>query len=141
MNLDEIDWDNINRMYFNSNNNDEYDMCTWGSKSDIKYLCECLYKIKNAPSKDIATIKETFIIDELQKYMDLSNPSEPKWIEPVRLRLQEKEDWKIQCKKAIEKLREFHFVMMCEQRKNSVDYIMHAGAYMALGDLIRELEL
>jgi hypothetical protein len=51
--------------------------------------------------RDYATIKEAFIIDELQKYMDLSNPSEPKWVENVRLRLQEKKDWEIDKLKAL----------------------------------------
>ena len=51
--------------------------------------------------EDYATIKEAFIIDELQKYMDLSNPSEPKWVENVRLRLQEKKDWEIDKLKAL----------------------------------------
>ena len=40
--------------------------------------------------KDHATIKEAFIIDQLQEYMDLSDPSNPRWINQVRLRLQEK---------------------------------------------------
>jgi len=51
--------------------------------------------------RDYATIKEAFIIDELQKYMDLSNPSEPKWVENVRLRLQEKKDWEIEKEQAL----------------------------------------
>lgn len=52
--------------------------------------------------KDHLTLKEAFIIEQLQGYMDLSkNP--PVWIEPVRLRLQEKEDWKRQVKNVINK--------------------------------------
>ncbi len=41
-----------------------------------------------------AAIREAFIIEELQSYMDVSNPSKPTWVERVKLRLQEKEDWK-----------------------------------------------
>ena len=44
--------------------------------------------------QDSNTIKEAFIIDELQSYMDLKDPSNPKWVKPVRVRLQEKGDWK-----------------------------------------------
>ena len=43
--------------------------------------------------KDHATIKEAFIVDELQSYMDLKDPSNPKWVTPVRVRLQKKKDW------------------------------------------------
>jgi hypothetical protein len=68
-----------------------------GSTSGNEYILETNFSEKEVaknPIKDVATAREAFIIDELQKYMDLSNPSEPKWIESVRLRLQEKEDWK-----------------------------------------------
>ena len=51
--------------------------------------------------KDHATIKEAFIIDELQSYMDLKDPSNPKWVTPVRVRLQEKKDWKQKASEAI----------------------------------------
>ena len=53
---------------------------------------------------DNATIKEAFIFEELQSYMDLSDPANPKWITPVKLRLQEKKDWEENVKAAIEKL-------------------------------------
>ena len=56
--------------------------------------------------KDVATIKEAFIIDELQSYMDLSDPSNPFWVTPVRVRLQEKKDWEMKVKNAIEKVRQ-----------------------------------
>jgi len=59
-------------------------------------------KIVETLLKDVATVKEAFIIDELQKYMDLTQKP-PVWVEPVRLRLQEKDDWKRQCEYAIEK--------------------------------------
>jgi len=72
----------------------------------MKYKTD-IEKAKFKLIHDIATIKEAFIIDELQSYMDLSDPSNPKWIEPVRLRLQEKEDWKRRVKEAISK----HFVI------------------------------
>jgi len=52
--------------------------------------------------QDIATIKEAFIIDELQSYMDLKDPSNPKWAQLVRVRLQEKKDWEQRVKGAIE---------------------------------------
>ena len=50
-----------------------------------KELEKAIFKL----CKDEATLKEAFIIDELQKYMDLSNPSKPEWIGKVRLRLKE----------------------------------------------------
>lgn len=53
--------------------------------------------------QDIVTMKEAFIIEELQAYMDLSDPANPKWVVPVRLRLQEKKDWKKQVAGVIEK--------------------------------------
>ena len=53
---------------------------------------EAIYKL----IQDTNTIKEAFIIDELQSYMDLSDTSNPKWIKPVRVRLQEKKDWEQQ---------------------------------------------
>ena len=53
--------------------------------------------------KDHATIKEAFIIDQLQEYMDLSDPSNPRWINQVRLRLQEKKDWEEKVREAIDK--------------------------------------
>jgi hypothetical protein len=68
-----------------------------GSTSRNEYILSIDFPEKEDtknPIKDIATAREAFIIDELQKYMDLTNPSEPKWINSVRLRLQEKEDWK-----------------------------------------------
>jgi hypothetical protein len=68
-----------------------------GSTSGNDYILEIDFSEKEDTKnliKDSAIAKEAFIIEELQKYMDLSNPSEPKWIGLVRLRLQEKEDWK-----------------------------------------------
>jgi hypothetical protein len=94
-------------------------------------------KIVETLLKDVATVKEAFIIDELQKYMDLTkNP--PTWVEPVRLRLQEKEDWKREVKQVIEKLRAIHFKGM---EGDEPDSAMHNGAYIALGDLLLELKL
>ena len=58
---------------------------------------------KNYLLRDVATVKEAFIIDELQKYMDLSNPDNPKWVESVRLRLQDKEDWKNRVRQVLRK--------------------------------------
>lgn len=53
--------------------------------------------------KDHATIKEAFIIDELQSYMDLKEPSTPKWVNPVKVRLQEKKDWESKASEVIKK--------------------------------------
>lgn len=52
---------------------------------------------------DHATIKEAFIIDELQSYMDLSNPSKPLWTTPVRLRLKELNEHKQKVKEVYNK--------------------------------------
>ena len=54
--------------------------------------------------KDHATIKETFIIDQLQTYMVGNKKGGMDWVEPVRLRLQEKEDWKREVENAIDKV-------------------------------------
>ena len=111
---EEIDWIRINKIYDASGNDDEYNSLTWGSRDDIQYLCDCLYKIKEAKTpttvftllKDVATIKEAFIIDELKSYMDFTNPSKPVWTKEVRLRLQEKKDWEFNLKQSIKELRE-----------------------------------
>lgn len=110
-----------NELRCNVGKNDEYSEMAWGSKDDIIELLDYIdelekelekqlqskkdiffvesycgikiEKLNEILTKDSATVKEAFIIDELQKYMDLTkNP--PVWVEPVRLRLQEKEDWK-----------------------------------------------
>jgi hypothetical protein len=52
--------------------------------------------------QDTALIKEVFILDQLQSYMDLKDPANPKWVQPVRLRLQEKGDWKSTLRSDIE---------------------------------------
>lgn len=62
--------------------------------------------------KEQATIREIFIIDELQKYMDFqkTNDGELKifWNEPVRLRLQEKKDWKESVRTELNKSLDYH---------------------------------
>jgi len=56
--------------------------------------------------KDVATLKEAFIIDELQSYMDLSDPSNPTWSQAVRLRLLEIQDYKQKVREVIDKAKE-----------------------------------
>ena len=64
--------------------------------------------------QDAATIKEAFIVDELQSYMDLSDPSNPIWIQPVRVRLQEKRDWEQRQREVI--IRTFNEVVPAHKR-------------------------
>jgi hypothetical protein len=47
-------------------------------------------------------IKEAFIIEELQKYVDTSDPPKLVWNEQVRVRLQEKKDWQQQLLRALD---------------------------------------
>jgi hypothetical protein len=52
----------------------------------------------------IASSKEIFIIEELKKYTTYNYKGELIWCEPVKLRLQEKNDWEQRVKEAIEKI-------------------------------------
>jgi len=109
---------------------------------EIKQLCEKLNKTltkihnKISPTNPIDLIvskevlKEAFIIDELQAHMDLKDPANPKWIEPVRLRLQEKKDWEDNARYAI--------------KKKMQEYQEADGEYFGMLDgaaLLRELKL
>ena len=70
---------------------------------------KALDKAKYTLLQDVSTIKEVFIIDELQAYMDLSDTANPKWVQPVRVRLQEKNDWEQRVREAIIRHYEFGY--------------------------------
>ena len=88
---------------------------------------EELEKAKYTLLQDISTIKEIFIIDELKSYMDLSDTTNPKWVQPVRVRLQEKKDWESKVVQAI-----------CECEEELKDY---KGATRLAGRLLKKLGL
>lgn len=84
--------------------------------------------------RDHATIKEAFIVEQLQGYMDLTT-SPPTWVESVKLRLQEKEDWvkEIQsrvARKIFEKYEKYLTYEMSFDEKATK--IFNKGAYHAL---------